>query len=90
MRKRIDMTLHELKITPRYFDAVDNGVKRFEIRKNDRYYSVGDTLVMKEWDAYAKQFTGRTLEAVVTYILTSKDFPDGIKDGYCILGTKPI
>ena len=26
---------HELKISPKYFDAVAQGIKTFEVRKND-------------------------------------------------------
>ena len=39
--------LHELKISPEYYDAVVNGIKPFEIRKNDRNYSVGDALRLR-------------------------------------------
>ena len=44
------MTLHTLKIYSEYYDAVRNGIKTFEIRKNDRDYKVGDTLRLREYD----------------------------------------
>lgn len=36
------MATHRLKIQEQYADAVLNGTKTFEIRKNDRGYKVGD------------------------------------------------
>lgn len=39
------MTIHRLKIQEQYADAVLNGTKTFEIRKNDRGYEVGDKIV---------------------------------------------
>lgn len=39
------MTTHRLKIQEQYADAVLNGTKTFEIRKNDWGYEVGDKIV---------------------------------------------
>lgn len=39
------MTTHRLKIHEQYADAVLNGTKTFEVRKNDRGYEVGDKIV---------------------------------------------
>ena len=44
------MTRHELKTWPQYFAAVRSGKKRFEIRRNDREFAVGDVLVLREFD----------------------------------------
>lgn len=41
------MTTHTLKIQKQYADAVLNGTKTFEIRKNDRNFKVGDKIVFK-------------------------------------------
>lgn len=93
------MTEHILKLNERYFDAVANGIKTFEIRKNDRNYKVGDTLVlMKANDdgellTYADHNLGMNLyheiKAAVTYILTHDEF-DGISEGYVILGIRRV
>ena len=66
-----------------YFDDVANGIKTFELRKNDRGYKKGDILEMMEF-ADGKN-TGRMVKVLVTYIL--EDYT-GIEDGYCIMATK--
>lgn len=77
--------IHELKISPEYFDAVAQGVKPFEVRKNDRMFKVGDVLWLREW--YGNVYTMRNTRKVITYIL---DDPDYIKEGYIILGLAPV
>lgn len=42
------MNKHYLKTVQPYFDAIDQGLKTFEIRKNDRDFKVGDILVLLE------------------------------------------
>lgn len=39
------MTTHRLKVIIKYADAIMNGTKTFEVRKNDRGYEVGDKIV---------------------------------------------
>lgn len=39
------MTTHRLKVLIKYADAIINGTKTFEVRKNDRGYEVGDKIV---------------------------------------------
>lgn len=40
------MTTHTLKTIEPYFSAVLSGEKTFEVRRNDRAYQRGDTLVL--------------------------------------------
>lgn len=39
------MTTHRLKVLIKYADAIMNGTKTFEVRKNNRGYEVGDKIV---------------------------------------------
>jgi hypothetical protein len=42
--------IHNLKIWPQFYCRVLDGTKTFEVRKNDRNYQRGDSLVLQEWD----------------------------------------
>ena len=82
---------HELKTMTKYFRDVESGVKTFEVRRNDRNFQVGDTLVLREWippGKWVEQYTGdgytaKEIEKDVMYIL---DDPAYVKEGYVILG----
>lgn len=93
------LTQHELKLNQRFFDAVNNGIKTFEIRKYDRDYKVGDTLRLVCVDDNREVVTvpnfkeGRDnvplrIYACINYILTHEDFPAGIPEGYCVMAIK--
>ena len=86
------MKRHNLKILPQYFEAQVDGLKSFELRKNDRKFKVGDEIKLNEisskiGDNYKP--TGRACLVLITYILHSdhgNEF-EGLEPGYCILGT---
>lgn len=82
------MTTHTLKLDSRWFDAVANGAKPFEVCRDDRGYAIGDTLTLIETADGSE--TGRTAERVVTFILRAEDFPEGLKEGYAVLGVTPV
>ena len=75
------------KILPWYFEAVRNGSKTFEIRKDEDEFAVGDHIILCEWSGTA--YTGFTLEAEVTYILRDAE-QYGLMNGFCILGIKAL
>jgi hypothetical protein len=77
---------HQLKVWPRFWDALESGKKTFELRLNDRDFRVGDILHLEEWDASCGH-TGRTIEREVTCYLDG--FP-WLTEGYCCLGIKPV
>ena len=73
--------VHDVKLGATFFDDVKTGRKTFELRKNDRGYKEGDTIVLHEYKDGAT--TGRTITKKIVYML--EDFM-GLEDGYCILG----
>lgn len=75
--------VHELKTHPEYFQAARDKAKRFELRKNDRDFQVGDILKLMEWDPEASCYTGRSDYYRITYILTGGVF--GLPDDLCVL-----
>lgn len=76
---------HYIKISAMFFEDAVAGRKNFELRFNDRDYRVGDTLHMSEHkDGHN---AGRYIQQEIIYML--EEFT-GLKENYCILGTKLI
>ena len=59
---------HDLKCWPDYFDAIAAGLKTAELRKNDRDFKVGDTLVLLEWRPTTFEYTGRSVKTKIRHI----------------------
>ena len=64
-----------------YFDAIADGRKTFEIRKDDRGFNPGDVLELRE---FAGEYTGRSLWRHVTYITDYEQKP-----GYVVMAILP-
>ena len=77
--------IHDLKIWPEYFNVILSGEKTFELRKDDRGFRAGDTLLLKEWTQHGG-YTGREKAFVVTYVLSGF----GLQDGWVVMAIKPI
>jgi hypothetical protein len=74
--------LHELKITPQHYINVMLGLKKVEIRKNDRNYQERDILILNEFNPETSRYTGGQITRKVDYIL--KDV-DGLESDYVVL-----
>ena len=60
---------HDIKSHPLHFQPSADGLKLFEIRRNDRNYAVGDTVTMREYEYdHADIWTGRTISGRITYV----------------------
>ena len=76
---------HTIKIRTEYYRAVLAGKKKFELRRDDRGYQVGDEVILEEWDPEKERNTGRWQQVVISYVL--RDCPEyGLVPGYCIFG----
>jgi hypothetical protein len=83
--------LHELKTDREVFQAVLDGRKTYEIRKNDRKFEDGDFLTLKETvfsgaemgKGAPLRFTGHEIEARVTHILYGPIY--GLVEGWVIM-----
>lgn len=79
---------HNLKTLQVFFSGLRSKQKTFEVRKNDRKFEEGDTLVLNEYIPLLNKYTGEVEKREVTYVLHGGDF--GIQPGYCVLGLKEI
>lgn len=85
---------HALKTWPSFFDAVMDGSKTFEVRKNDRGYCPGDIILLQRFDPQTGTYTtdadGHPLTVAkrVSYMLTGPQF--GIEAGYSVMGLQNV
>lgn len=83
---------HELKTLPPYFQAVVDGRKTFEIRKNDRGFQAGDTVTLREYDpsykgyfqTEAQQYTGREYKARIGYVSNHEQQTNYVVFSLCV------
>lgn len=78
---------HDLKTWPDFFNAILDNEKHFELRKDDRDYQHGDTLLLREWSS-AKGYSGRAVRVRVSYLLGGR-WP-GLAPGYVIMSIERV
>ena len=72
---------HYLKTETEYFQAIEQGEKKFELRKNDRNFQRLDVLHLEE--VVNGVHTGRKLEFEVKYILYGGKY--GLPEDHCVM-----
>lgn len=98
------MIEHILKCHPVYFDAIERGEKTFEIRRDDRAFQKGDTLILQrtredrtyevEWPfdhitpPGARVRAKREIAVKVLWILTGGQF--GVEPGFVCMSVERI
>lgn len=83
--------VHDLKCQVPHWEAINDNRKRFEIRKNDRDYRIGDVLILREFEMVeddsdrpvSNRHTGRVCQRTVTYVLPGGQF--GLAEGFVAL-----
>lgn len=73
---------HQLKIHPEHFKNVSLGLKKVEIRFNDRNYQENDILILNEFDPINQKYTGFVITRKVDFII--KNVP-GLEPNYVVL-----
>lgn len=87
------MKTHKLKIQERFYWAVDQGIKKVEIRFDDRDFQKGDYLEFdvlwekSDDDCVHIDASWRSSLFRITHVL---HFPDGLKDGYVALSIQKV
>lgn len=89
----------ELKVWPKYFDALWSGVKTWELRLDDRGYTVGQTWLLREYQPvytdineaveYKGFYPGRSIKVEITYVI-DRDCPFGLAPGWVIWSFREI
>ena len=76
---------HALKINPTDFAAVVAGIMNYQLRKDDRPFNNGDTVIFQEYDN--DKYTGKEHVATISYVKRdAKQF--GLRDGFAAFGIK--
>ncbi|MFZ2619561.1 MAG: DUF3850 domain-containing protein [Alphaproteobacteria bacterium] len=81
---------HILKSEPHQFEPTRLGLKLHDLRRNDdRNFAVGDTVVLREFLPDQQRYTGREVEATITYITSAQNHcvlsPEALHPSYCVL-----
>ena len=76
---------HDLKCWPEYFQQVWDRNKLFEIRKNDRGFTKGDTFTLWEYEPSTQEYTNRFISGNITYVT-----PFGQPEGQVVFGIYPV
>ena len=89
---------HKLKTQAEYFEAVQRGEKKFEIRRNDRGYQKGDILKLQklkagetryyQMDGYGTDAKPVSIDVEVTYILSGGQF--GLDSNWVVMSIEPF
>ena len=85
------MMIHRLKIQPQYLNNLICGLKKSEIRLNDRDYQTGDVLEFDERDPLLEHVeTADTEDEYIRFKVTHLHHGLGLQPGYVVLSVERI
>lgn len=79
------MKTHNLKTHVDPFCRVWSGAKTAELRKDDRDFKMGDTIVLREYKHRKQEYTGRWVRALITDIVWVGQWVDGVEGQWAML-----
>ena len=79
---------HELKVHPEHYRMLVMGLKKVEVRLNDRNYQVNDLLLLNEYNPKTQKYSGSQVVRNVDLIISGID---GLAPDYVVLQiSKPL
>lgn len=84
----MNLQAHELKTIEPYFSKVWDGLKTFELRKDDRDFCIGDYLILRRYYPKSKTYDGLAILARVDYLFRGPKY--GLLEDHCIMSLKII
>ena len=61
-------TVHDLKLQSPYFEDIESGKKRFEIRWDNKNIQRGDVCRLHQWNEVEAKYSGKTITVHVDYV----------------------
>lgn len=80
--------IHDLKTWPREFEAVLAGLKKHEVRRDDRDFQIGDELRLREWRPENRAYTEREVLVRVTWKTVGGSW--NVEPGFCVLSIEIV
>lgn len=77
---------HRIKLREEFEEAVLSGAKNFEVRRDDRGYQKGDTILFNVIDKHGRKKLSvlESLPFEISYVLHGW----GLKEGWCAFGIR--
>jgi len=72
--------IHKITVDSIDFHNIKRHFKFYDIRKNDRDYRIGDTIVYREQETFG--YSGNEVKRDITYLETKCE---GLQEGYVVL-----